>query len=60
MMRRFVHFDANFRLVLSKRSNHDPSDRCLWSNGGFFADPAAYAEYLASDPRELQDVSAFL
>lgn len=45
-MRRYIHFDANFRLVLSKKETRDPSDRSLWQGGGFFADPTRYQEYL--------------
>ncbi|KAG8820531.1 hypothetical protein FRC17_010124, partial [Serendipita sp. 399] len=46
LVRRFVHFDANFRLVLSKQTKRDPNDQSLWSDGGFFANPREYEEYL--------------
>lgn len=56
-MRRHVHFDANFRLVLSKRDKRDPSDRNLWPGGGFFADPDQYQQYLAIVDNPRQEVS---
>lgn len=58
-MRRFIHFDANFRLVLSKKENRSTADRTLWSDGGFFADPQTYKEYLASVNQEHHEVRLY-
>jgi hypothetical protein len=47
-MCRYVHFDANFHLVLSKQEKCSPSDQALWGGDGFFANPAQYEQYLTS------------
>jgi hypothetical protein len=57
LMRRYVHFDANFRLVLSKQAKRSPSDRALWGGDGFFANPAQYEHYLASADATQQEAS---
>jgi hypothetical protein len=56
-MRRYVHFDANFRLVLSKQERRNASDQSLWHGGGFFAAPDQYQEYLAVVDTTQQEVS---
>jgi hypothetical protein len=56
-MRRYVHFDANFRLVLLKSDKRDPSDRSFWDGGGFFADPMRYQQYLSIADNAQQEVS---
>jgi hypothetical protein len=56
-MRRYVHFDANFRLVLSKHDKRNSSDQALWNVDGFFANPGQYQEYLASADTTQQEAS---
>jgi hypothetical protein len=55
-MRRYVHFDANFRLVLSKKEKRSAADRSLWHGSGFFAAPDRYQEYLSVVDTTQQEV----
>jgi hypothetical protein len=57
LMRRYVHFDANFHLVLSKQDKRSPSDHALWGGDGFFANPAQYEHYLTSVDATQQEAS---
>jgi hypothetical protein len=57
MMRRYVHFDANFHLVLLKQNKSSPSDQALWAGDGFFANPVQYDQYLASVDTTQQEAS---
>ncbi|KIM27650.1 hypothetical protein M408DRAFT_24310 [Serendipita vermifera MAFF 305830] len=57
LLRYYVHFDANFRLVLLKQPSRDIADRTLWIDGGFFANPNLYQEYLSKIKNTQQDPS---
>lgn len=57
LIRCYVHFDANFRLVQLRRDARNPSDRALWIGGGFFADPEEYEDYLGVVDHEQQETS---
>jgi hypothetical protein len=47
LARQFIHFDANFRLVLEKRAQQSFKDPGLWERTGFFVASDPYAKYLA-------------
>ncbi|KAG8846910.1 hypothetical protein FRB91_000368 [Serendipita sp. 411] len=46
LFRQFVHFDANFRLVLEARSQRTGSNHGLWGDNGFFVGNQQYLDYL--------------
>lgn len=46
LARQFVHFDANFRLVLEKRAQPSQNGLGLWENKCFFVGNERYNEYL--------------
>lgn len=59
LARRFVHFDANFRLVLAKQAKRDAGDRRLWDGPGFFVQSDIYEKYLSIADQSQQEVSRF-
>lgn len=48
LVRRYIHFDANFRLTMMKKEKQSTLDSPLWKDGDFFANPVQYRGYLAS------------
>lgn len=58
LARIFVHFDANFRLVLARRERRDEDDKSLWSGPGFFVDSNVYQQYLRAAGEVEQEASS--
>ena len=54
----FVHFDANFRLTLEKRTNRDESSSSLWRGNGYFVDAQSYERYLSEADMPRREVSS--
>jgi hypothetical protein len=57
LARQFVHFDANFRLVLESKAKKTYTENGLWEGNGFFVEEKSYKEYLEKPPNP-QVVSA--
>jgi hypothetical protein len=56
LMRQFIHFDANFRLVSDKKTKSSYSGHGLWEGLGFFVKTDSYQTYLDAVSRDKQDV----
>lgn len=48
LVRRYIHFDAKFRLTMMKKEKQSTLYSPLWKDGDFFANPVQYRGYLAS------------
>ncbi|KAG8818805.1 hypothetical protein FRC19_010305 [Serendipita sp. 401] len=58
LFRQFVHFDANFRLVLEARPKRTRSDAGgLWNRNGFFVENQQYLDYLKTVDANQQNKS---
>jgi hypothetical protein len=55
--RQFLHFDANFKLILDKRDTRGDGNKSLWGEAAYFVETAQYRQYLAGADAPRREVS---